>query len=67
MFPSFVPLAAAAELLAAAEAVPEDPPPQANKKVTPKIKKIFFNIEFSQKKILIFFKITLILKKINTF
>ena len=41
MFPSFVPLAAAAELLAAAEAVPEDPPPQANRKATPKTKKIF--------------------------
>lgn len=43
MFPSFVPLAAEAELVAA-EAVPEEPPPQANRKATLKIKKTFIFI-----------------------
>lgn len=43
MFPSFVPVAAA-ELLAAAEAVPEDPPPQANRKATLKVKKVLMFI-----------------------
>tara|TARA_B100000989_G_scaffold273241_1_gene231249 strand:- start:185 stop:364 length:180 start_codon:yes stop_codon:yes gene_type:complete len=50
MFPSFVSLAAAAELLDAAEAVPEDPPPQANNKAARAIRiKIFLNIEYSPK------------------
>ena len=43
MFPVLEALAAAGELLPTA-AVPEDPPPQANKKITLKIKKFLMFI-----------------------